>query len=556
MSKTFYTNVRRVGNSILVRGYENSMPVDKEVKYQPHLFLPAQGKETEYRTFKTKYPVVKKTFDSIKAFQEYAESYSNVPNFKIYGCSDILRQFLNDYYVGEIDWSFDLTKVWYFDIETKSERRKYQKSHPILARKVGEEKSFQTNIKDVEKSIGIEVWDEDKDVWVALKDSCYDEHIGGFQTAAKAEAEMLLITMFEKSEKTMHVWSMRPVSPSNPIYEKFQKCDVRVFDDESKFLSDFCMFMRTVRIDVLTGWNSESFDIPYIVNRISNVLGESFMKLISPWKIIKPRTVKPDNFDPFTTYDIGGITHLDALDLYKKFNPGSQESFTLDHIAFMELGERKVDIPVDSFKESYSPEHWETFVLYCCVDTYLVYKIDQKMQHTMLAMQLAFLAKCAFADVISAMRLWESIIYGHFIEQNIVEEFVKPKNHKENIVGAFVLEPVPGKYGHTFSIDAEQLYPSMMMQHNISPETVLRVIEGVSIESILRGEFPQDFNPETECLSANGLVTTKSVRGFIPELVDLMGKRRKVTKKKMLELKSEQELIKAELKTLGVVIDE
>jgi DNA polymerase elongation subunit (family B) len=190
------------------------------------------------------------------------------------------------------------------------------------------------------------------------------------------------------------------------------------------------------------------------------------------------------------------------------------------------------------------------------VDTYLVYKIDQKMQHTMLAMQLAFLAKCAFADVISAMRLWESIIYGHFIEQNIVEEFVKPKNHKENIVGAFVLEPVPGKYGHTFSIDAEQLYPSMMMQHNISPETVLRVIEGVSIESILRGEFPQDFNPETECLSANGLVTTKSVRGFIPELVDLMGKRRKVTKKKMLELKSEQELIKAELKTLGVVIDE
>lgn len=493
---TFYTNYQRVGNSIYVRGYENGLPVDHEIKYQPHLFLPS--KEGEYTVFRKGTKVSRKDFASISDFKEFGDKYKDVQNFQIYGCSDVLRQFLSEYYTGEIQWDFDLTKVWYFDIETCA--------------------NF------------------------------------GFPKPEVADQQMLLITMFEKTEQCMHIWSMKPISSNNQIYQRFKSCDVRIFDDEKEFLKDFMMFMRTTRIDILTGWNSESFDIPYLINRIKNVLGESFVKLLSPWKIVKPRTVKQENFDSYETFDIGGISHLDALDLYKKFNPGSKESFKLDYIAGLEVGEHKVEIPVDSFKESYQPEHWETFVYYCAVDTHLVYKIDTKMQYTMLAMQLGFLAKCSFMDVISAMRLWESIIYNYFKDRNIVEEFRKPHNHKESIVGAYVLDPMVGKHGWTFSIDAEALYPSMMMQHNISPETFLRMEEGVSIESILAGELPDGFDPETECLSANGLVTTKKFRGFIPDLADSMGKLRKVAKKEMLLLKQEQQKIKEELKKLGVEI--
>lgn len=487
---SFYTNVRRVGNSILVRGYENSVPFDRKIEYQPHLFVPLKdGGESEYHVFKTKTPVRKKDFESISAFDDFVETYKDVPNFQMFGCSNIIRQFLTSYFPGEIKWSFDLAKVWFFDIET-----------------------------------------------------CANH---GFPEASVADQEMLLITMIEKTEQKMYVWTRRPISPDNEIFKTFKSVEVRLFENEREFLIDFSMFMRTTRIDILTGWNSESFDIPYIVNRIKRVLGDNFVKLLSPWKIVKSRVVKPDNFDPYETYDIGGITHLDALDLYKKFNPGSQESFALDNIAYVELGKRKVAIPVETFKESYQPEHWEQFVLYCCIDTYLVYEIDYKMQHTSLAMQLGFMAKCPFIDVISAMRLWESIIYNYFHERNIVEEFLKPRNHKEKIVGAYVLEPVPGKYGTTFSIDAAQLYPSMMMQHNISPETLLRMIDGVSIDRIMAGEISDEFDPETECLSANGLVTTKSFRGFIPELVDMMGNLRKSAKKEMLRINQQIEDLKA-----------
>ena len=241
-----------------------------------------------------------------------------------------------------------------------------------------------------------------------------------------------------------------------------------------------------------------------------------------------------DNGESKQTYDISGISHLDYLDLYKKFNPGSKESFKLDFIAELELGEKKVELPGESFKDSYT-NYWETFVLYNVVDVELLHKLEVKMLQVRLAMQLAFLAKCQFGDVMSAMRLWESIIYNYFLDENIVEEYDKERNEKEKIVGAYVHQPIPGKYGWSVSVDATSLYPSIMMQNNISPECIVDMID-LDIDDFLAGRH-KGMVPDNCIVSANGLVTRKDVKGFIPILVGRMFDLRKKTKNEMLDLK-------------------
>lgn len=499
MTTKFYTNIEVRGNSILYRGYEDGLPVQRKIDYKPHLFMKT-NEQTPYRVFKSEVPVKKKQFDSISEMKEYVEQFKDVPNFALYGCSNIVRQFTGNEFRGDINWDYSQTKIWFWDIETK----------------VGENSQ-------------------------------------GFPHPDRADEEILLISMMEHFSKKIHVWSTKPIAADNKIFTELENVDFKAFDSEKAMLKDFVLFFATNRIDVLSGWNSEFFDMPYTVNRIKRVLSEDAIKLLSPWKVVKPRSVRLDNGETKNTYDILGITHLDYLEIYKKFNPGSKESFKLDYIADYELGERKVELPGESFKESYTvPAYWQVFVYYNVIDTMLLHKLEAKMLLIRLAMQLAFIAKCQFGDVVSAMRLWESIIYNYFLDMNIVEDYEKSHNEKHSIVGAYVHEPVPGKYGWTVSIDATSLYPSIMMQNNISPETIVDYID-VTMDDVLAGKHV-DRVPDGCIVSANGLVTDKSKDGFIPILVKRMFDLRKQTKRRMLDLKKEQQEIKETLAKHGVIV--
>lgn len=496
MSK-FYTNIEVRGNNILYRGYENGLPVQQKIEYRPHLFVKTT-EETKYSVFKSGIPVKKRVFDSISDMKQFTEQYKDVPNFNIYGCSNIVRQFTGAMFREEIDWDYGQTKIWFWDIETR----------------VGENSQ-------------------------------------GFPHPDRADEEILLISMMEHFSKKIHVWSTKPIAADNKIFTELENVDFTAFDSEKAMLKDFIMFFASNRIDVLSGWNSEFFDMPYVVNRIKRVLNDDAVKLLSPWKVVKPRTVRLDNGDTKNTYDILGVTHLDYLEIYKKFNPGSKESFKLDYIAEIEIGERKVELPGESFKESYTvPEFWETFVFYNCVDTMLLHKLENKMLLIRLAMQLAFIAKCQFGEVVSAMRLWESIIYNYFLDMDIVEEYEKTRNEKHSIVGAYVHEPVPGKYGWTVSLDYSSLYPSIIMQHNISPETIVDQDMSVSIQDVISGNHTHKV-PEGCILSANGLLTRKDVVGFVPFLIKQMFDRRKETKKLMLQKKMEEQELISKIQSLG-----
>ena len=496
MSK-FYTNIEVRGNNILYRGYEDGLPVQRKIEYRPHLFVKT-AEETKYKVFKCEIPVKKRVFDSISDMKQFTEQYKDVPNFNIYGCSNIVRQFTGAMFPVEIVWDYTQTKIWFWDIETR----------------VGENSQ-------------------------------------GFPHPDRADEEILLISMMEHFSKKIHVWSTKPIAADNKIFTELENVDFKAFDSEKALLKDFIVFFATHRIDVLSGWNSEFFDMPYVVNRIKRVLNEDAVKMLSPWKVVKPRTVRLDNGDTKNTYDILGVTHLDYLEIYKKFNPGSKESFKLDYIAEIEIGERKVELPGESFRDSYE-NYFDIFTHYNVIDTMLLHKLENKMLLIRLAMQLAFIAKCQFGEVVSAMRLWESIIYNYFLDMDIVEEYEKTRNEKHSIVGAYVHEPVPGKYGWTVSIDATSLYPSIMMQNNISPETIVDYID-VTMDDVLAGKHV-DKVPDGGIVSANGLVTDKSKDGFIPILVKRMFDLRKQTKNMMLELKKEQQEIKETLAKHGVIV--
>jgi len=290
--------------------------------------------------------------------------------------------------------------------------------------------------------------------------------------------------------------------------------------------------------EVITGWNSKLYDIPYMCRRIERILGEKLMKRMSPWGLVtEDRTVIMGR--EHITYDIGGVSQLDYLDLYKKFTYKAQESYRLDYIAGVELGQKKLDhSEFDTFKDFYT-NGWQKFVEYNIIDVELVDRLESKMKLIELALTMAYEAKVNYEDVFYQVRMWDTIIYNYLKRRSIV---IPPKNRSDKndkYAGAYVKEPIPGKYDWVVSFDLNSLYPHLIMQYNISPETIRETRHSsASVERILNQEckFDGDY-----AVCANGAQYRKDVRGFLPELMDKMYGDRVVFKKKMLEAKQEYE---------------
>ena len=572
MTTKFYTNIERYGNNILYMGYENGLPVKKKVKYRPHLFTEATGKKTEYTSFSTKKHLDRKEFDSIKDMRDYIDTYSDVSNFSVYGCSDMIRQFTANEFRGKIEWDYSQAKIWFFDIETRVEGLDIDQDS-ILDIRIGEKEakiSYKTAMMLLDHDKNFEVLLDDE--WYPIKQSPI--YVAGFPKPELAQQEVLLISMINHHSGMIHLWANKKVDVDNEVFSidvndyvlklKSMKgmegshkidsysVDLRQFDiDETAMLNDFLMFWQHQRIDVISGWNSEEFDIPYLVNRLQRILGEERTADMSPWGIVKKRTFKNDLGQSKETFDIYGVTHLDYLSLYKKFNPGSKESFKLDFIAKLELGHGKLPLPGETFKDNYI-NTWNSFILYNLIDTHLLHQLETEMLQVRLAMQIAYMSKCNLGDVVSAMRVWESFIYNYFLSIGIVEDYSKGNPIKKHIVGAYVKDVVPRKYGWSYSIDATALYPSIIMQNNISPETIVGHAD-MFIDDVLFGEYKK-FVKEGTILSANGLITTNESTGFMPILIKQMFELRKETKDRMLQLKKERVMIKNRLAELGVVV--
>ena len=471
----FYTNVQLVGNEFLVRGYDSGQSFLSREKYSPTLFLPS-NKETKYKTLDGKYvEPIKPGF--VRDCREFFKKYEDVHNFDIYGNSKYIYQFISDNYPeNEIKFDIKDINIITIDIEVASE--------------------------------------------------------GGFPTVQDCCEEILAITIQNSFTKEIISWGCKP-------FKTIQENSTYIHCiDEANLLDRFLYFWETNFPDVVTGWNCSLYDIPYIYRRVSKILGELAVKRLSPWKLVTEKVIEINHRDNIII-DIAGITILDYIDLYKKFTYVNRESYRLDYIAEVELGQTKLDhSEFESFKEFYTKD-WQKYIEYNIIDVELVDRLEDKLKLIELAITMAFDAKVNFADVFYQVRMWDSIIYNYLKQQNIVIPPNKQSKKDEKYRGAYVKEPVPGKYDWVVSFDLNSLYPHLIMQYNISPETLMDIRHPtVNIDKILNKKLSfEEYSDFAIC--PNGAMYRKDIAGFLPKLMQKIYDERVIYKKKMIEAKRE-----------------
>ena len=368
-------------------------------------------------------------------------------------------------------------------------------------------------------------WDMDKILIVTIDIEVQCEN--GFPSAFLAEEELLSITVKNHQNKKIVVWGIGEFENSRDDVHYIQ-CK-----NEKDLLKEFLHFWRKHQPDVITGWNTEFFDIPYLCNRIKRLFGEDELKRLSPWDRVSEREVYQMG-RRHQVYNIQGVAALDYFDLYRKFTYTAQESYRLDHIAKVELGEQKAGNPYETFKEWYTKD-FQSFIEYNINDVELVDKLEDKMKLIELCLTMAYDAKVNYTDVLGSVRYWDVLIYNHLREKNIVIPQKVSHDKVDQYEGAYVKEPQVGMHKWVMSFDLNSLYPHLIMQYNISPETLVnggtKPKEGM-VDKILSGEAK---NETKYCMTPNGAFFRKDKKGFLPEIMEKMYNERVTYKKLLLE---------------------
>ena len=481
----FYTNVQLIGNQFLVRGVENGKRFEfRDSEFRPTLFVKSK-RETKYNTLSGE-SVEPIQPGSVRDCREFYKKYQDVDGFEIYGNDRYIYQYISEKY-PEDEVKFDISKIKLvtLDIETTAEH--------------------------------------------------------GFPNVESASEEIIAITIQDYTTKQIITWGVKP------FLNKQKNVTYHHCPTEHELLSHFINYWMQDVPDVVTGWNIQMFDIPYICKRLNRVLGEKLMKRFSNWGLVTEGEVYIQGRKQ-VTFDVGGLTQLDYLDLYKKFTYKAQESYRLDYIASVELGQKKLDhSEFDTFKDFYT-KGWQKFIEYNIVDVELVDRLEDKMKLIELALTMAYDAKVNYNDVFYQVRMWDNIIYNYLKKRDIVIPPKRNTDKNEKYAGAYVKEPIPGKYDWVVSFDLNSLYPHLIMQYNISPETLLdEKHPTATVDRILNEEINFELFKDN-AICANGAMYRKDVRGFLPELMEKMYGDRVVFKKRMLKAKQQYE--KTPTKTL------
>ena len=428
------------------------------------------------------------SFNNMKDARDWVDLNSSQPEL-IYGNTQYSYTYIADTYKGRVDWDLDKLLIVTIDIEVQCEN--------------------------------------------------------GFPSPKLAEEELLSITIKNHQSKRIVVWGIGDFKTDREDIT-YVKCE-----SEVHLLKEFLVFWEKYKPDIVTGWNSEFFDIPYVCNRIKKLFGEKELKRLSPWGGVRDREVYKMGRH-HQIYDIQGIAALDYFDLYRKFTYSAQESYRLDHIAFVELGKSKEGNPHETFREWYTKDY-QSFIEYNINDVELVDKLEDKMGLIKLCLTMAYDGKVNYTDVLGSVRYWDVLIYNYLREKNIVIPQKKASKKYDKYEGAYVKEPLIGMHNWVMSFDLNSLYPHLIMQYNISPETLIsnsKKKDGL-VEKILEGKVKNDTD---YCMTPNGAFFRKDKRGFLPEMMENMYNDRTKYKKLMLEAKQNYEDTKdpASLKDISI----
>jgi len=471
----FYTSVVPVGDKMLVRGVENGQRYQRKLDFMPTLFVDAKSNDASWSTLEG-YPVEPIQPGTIRETREFVKRYEDVAGFNVYGQTNYGLQYISDMYREEIRFDSEHIRTWTIDIETATEN--------------------------------------------------------GFPDIASANEEVLLITIRDHQRKNIITWGTRPYNGSRNDIE------YREFPNELAMLKDFMVNWQIHCPDIITGWNTDFFDMPYLIHRVERELGESFSKKFSPWGYISKRKTFIKGSEEIH-YTIMGVAQLDYLQLYQKYTYSTQESYRLDYIAEQELGSNKLENPGETFRDFYT-DHWDTFVDYNVMDVELVDQLEDKMRLIELHLTMAYNAGINYEDVFSQVRMWDAIIYNHLRKKNIVIPQKGSSSKAAQFEGAFVKDPLVGMHKWVASFDLNSLYPHLIMQYNISPETLTDEKISCTVDKLLNMEVDTSYAKRRNLsMTANGWCYTKEHQGFMPALMEQMYANRSKFKKQMLKVEQE-----------------
>ena len=488
MNKKYYTHVLCFGNYILYRGINNGRRVKQKIEYSPILYFPT-NKKTEWRSLQGDV-LEPKMFGSIKEAKEFIRRYEEVQNFKMFGNTRLEYAFIADNQKGVVDWDINDLDIAIIDIEVGSEN--------------------------------------------------------GFPDPATASEPVTAIAI-KKLNKRFSVYGCGKFNNTRDDVD-YIECK-----DEYTLLKSFLTDWEKNTPDIVSGWNVKFFDIPYLHNRMQKILGPDMTRKLSPWNSVVERE-KIIKGQKQVAYDIFGVSCLDYIELYRWYAPGgkSQESYKLDHISSVELGTNKVDYSeYDNLHQLYK-HNYQKFIEYNIRDVEIIVELEEKLKLIELAATLAYDTKTNFEDVFAQTRMWDALINSYLMDKKII---VPPKENriKESAFeGAYVKEPQVGKHDWVASFDLNSLYPHLLIQYNISPETIIEpsnytqemrdiISEGVTVEKMLYQKIDTS-KLSGVTLTPNGQFFTTERQGFLPKMMEEMYEDRKKFKNLMIKAQQEYQL--------------
>jgi DNA polymerase elongation subunit (family B) len=471
---SFYTNVCRYGNSILYRGYnDHGKRIYKRITDFKPVFFTQSAKPSQWKSLDG-HDIAPIEMDSMRHAKQWLEENKEVAGRKIYGNHKYLQQYITQRFPHEIDFRREFIDVGTFDIETE-----------------------------------------------------YDD---GFPEPKDANQRILSITYKSSKSKLYHVWGYGDFDTEKSLIQpvRYYRCR-----DEASLLSKFLDFWSDPdkTPDVVTGWNIRFFDIPYLVNRTAKILGVEAIKNYSPWRMVDYRQITRRGRTQ-DAYDIKGIEQLDYLELFQKFgySYGPQESYALNHIAYVVLGERKLSFEEAGNLKNLYKEDFQRYIDYNMKDVELIERLEDKMALITLAMTVAYKGGVNYSETFGVTSIWESIIYRKLLSQKKASLVHVSPTQKAAFAGGYVKEPQVGGHDWVVSFDLNSLYPNIIVQWNMSPETIVSQSEVNGVDYYMNAAD----HSSNHCVAANGSTYKKTEAGVIPSIIVDYYADRKSIKKQML----------------------
>jgi len=480
---SFYTSVERFANNILWRGYENGKRFERKVKFSPTLFVAGRKDvESNYTSLTNGRPLSPIKMDTMREAKDWIEQYKDVHGMQIAGSTNYVAQFIQEKYPSEVKFDTSVINIASFDIEVD-----ISDGYPDM------------NIADKEiTSIA----------YKSSKSNVY--HLLGRKD-------------YDKSKTLLDI---------DPENIRFTKCET-----EEDLLRVFKRLWMDDYPDIVTGWNVAYFDIQYIITRMISLFGEEWAKDLSPWRGLR-QTGREFFGKMQQTYEISGIAVIDYMDVFKKFGYkyGPQESWKLDHIANVVLGEAKLDYSEYGTLTELYEQNPQLYLDYNLKDTWLIQRFEDETGLLSLVMTVAYGGGVNYNDAFGTVGIWETTLYRRLLRDGRVPPIKGgPGQRAGDLVGGYVKDPKVGMHPWVVSFDLNSLYPHLMLQYNMSPETYIDDRrEYVSQDMVLSNKFQND--DKTVSVAANGVCFTNEFKGVIPSIIDEYYGNRSVIKQNMLKV--------------------